>query len=153
AKIEGYPELIARLSGGNEAAARTFQDGFPEENLREELALIFGFLPGKPVTPGATCTRTENVRLGSLGTLRGEVEYIYKGKEDGNEQITLTRRLTFEPGTQPDALIKATGVKVEPGTGTILFDTGVGRLIRQELNLRLQGTFAVTDTDKKTTTY
>jgi hypothetical protein len=141
------------MAGTNEQAQKAVQEATPEEMFREELTTLFGFLPDKPPTPGATWKRAESVNEGPRGTLNGEVEYTYRGKAEGGEQITLTRNLSHTPPKTPAPLFKLSDVKVEPGTGTILFDPATGRLARQELTLRMQGTVAVTDSTRRTTTF
>src|SRR5262249_39575799 len=72
--IEGYDDLIKKLTGGNEENEKEVRSRLPENAFREELNLIFGFLPDKPVSSGGTWKRSETLTL-PWGTLKGDADY------------------------------------------------------------------------------
>jgi hypothetical protein len=154
-RFEGYRALLRQLTGGNEAMERDARNLFPEESLKEELHTFFGFLPEKGMSPGARWKRPETAPLGPLGSLSGESEFRWKGKGEKGEEITVSRTLKYAPpknGQEGFRVLKGDLV-IEPGMGTILFDSVAGRLVREELMLRLRGTLTVIDASRKTATF
>ena len=151
-KLDGYPEIMRKLGGGNSLAERVLRNSIPAEAIQEELSTIFGFLPDGAAAAGATWRRAESLPLGPLGTLGGEAVYTYKGKGDGGDEIVLRRTLAYAPPKEGEAAptLKLNDVKVGEATGRIVFDAANGRLVRQDLNVSLQGTVRMTLPDKKT---
>jgi hypothetical protein len=157
ARFEGYVEWLKKTSRGNDAVARTLRDHLPEELFKEELATIFSFLPERAVSAGATWKRPITLPDQIRGDITGEAEYTYKGKTDTGEQITFTAALKHsEPPKEPkeaERPVRLNDVKIDDMTGTIYFDAAAGRLIRQEINLREQGSVSFTGADTKKLTF
>jgi hypothetical protein len=145
--IEGYDALITKLSGGNQAAEAATRALLPEDDFREELNSIFGFLPDKPVNKGSAWARPELLTL-PWGTLKGEATYTYQGKGGDGEEIAVSRKLTYE---QPKQGVKKANLKVERADGTIVADPAAGRLVRNVQTMHLTGKMTVTDATKDTT--
>jgi hypothetical protein len=153
-KFEGYADLIRKIGGSGEAGEKAARTLIPEEALKEELARIFGFLPDKPVSSGATWSRDELSSLGPGGTLTGKVEYTFKGKAEGGESITFTRSLAYAPPKEAAGGVKLTKAeaKVDQAGGSVVFDAAAGRLVRQESSLHLKGNFTIDDGTRVTAT-
>ncbi len=151
AKFDGYNDFVRRLTGGNDAAEKQVRAAYPEEAFKEELATIFGVLPDKPAAPGATWKRTESLPLGPLGVLSGEATYTYRGKGDGGEQIDVTRVLTYA-APKEEGNLKLRDVKVREAKGTALFDAANGRLVKEELTVKLEGAVVLKESATATTT-
>lgn len=148
--FEGYAEFLKKLAGGNEAAEQALRTAYPEASFVEELTAIFGFLPDQSPAMGATWKRKEGMTLGPLGRLSGETEYTYRGKGESGEQIGMARTLAYEAPKEAGNL-KISNVKVQEARGNVVFDPGAGRLVRQDLTVKLQGTVTITDTGMKST--
>jgi hypothetical protein len=152
--IEGYDALISKLSGGNAAAAQQARALLPEDDLREELGAIFGFLPDKPVSKGDTWARPESLTL-PWGTLKGEATYTYQGKGAGGEEIAVRRKLTYglpKEGTSGVKVTKGT-LQVDRADGSIVVDPAAGKLVSNVQNMHLAGKLTMTDASMKDLTF
>jgi hypothetical protein len=152
--LEGYDDLIKKLSGGNEKAEKGNRALLPEDAFKDELAAVFGFLPDKPVASGATWTRDESMAL-PWGKLSGKATYTYDGKDKDGEKISIERRLSYAvPEGEGAAGVKVTkgDVKVEGAGGTVIADPAAGRLVSATQKMHVSGTITVTDTSTKDTT-
>jgi hypothetical protein len=153
-KIGGYDDLIKKLGGGSEAGEKAVRTLLPEETLREELNVIFVPFPEKEVSKGATWNRDEKLAL-PWGTLKGEAVYTYQGKGKDGEEISVSRKWTYELPKEGASGVKVTkgDVKVDQASGTIVVDPAAGRLIRHEQSVHVKGRLTATDSEKKETTF
>jgi len=152
--LEGYDELMRKLSGGREAAEKEVRALRGEDTFKEELGLIFGFLPEKPVNTGESWTRKERLAM-PLGTLMGEAVYTYRGKVKEGESIDVARKWTYELPKEGTGGIKITKgeLKVDQAAANILADPQAGRLVNHKQTLHVVGRLTTTDTTMKDTTY
>ncbi len=146
--IEGYDDLIKRLSGGNEDNEKEVRGRLPENAFREELNAIFGFLPDKAVPPGASWKRSETLTL-PWGTLKGEATYTYAGnKGKDGEEITVSHawalQITKDSATGIIKVTKA-NVKIDKAEGKIHFDAAAGRLIDHTETAHIAGRVTMLD--------
>jgi hypothetical protein len=154
-KLEGYNDLIKKLSGGNDAAEQVNKAKFPEEMFREELNLIFGFLPDKPVSPGATWVGKKQVVPLPLGTLTGESTYTYVGKKPEGEEISVSQKWSYELPKETVGGLKVTkgSLNVDAASGKIIADPAAGKLIRHDESRHVSGKLTLTDMNMKDTVY
>jgi hypothetical protein len=153
--LEGYDDLIKKLSGGNEQADKKNRALLPEDALKEELTAIFGFLPDKPVTTGSKWVRKENMAL-PWGKLTGEATYTYDGKDKDGEKIKVERKWTYAlPAGEGVGGIKVTkgDLKVEDASATIIADPAAGRLVSDTQKTHVSGKITTTDAAMKDTAY
>jgi hypothetical protein len=153
--LEGYEDLIKKLSGGNERAEKGNRAGLPEDLFKEELNAIFGFLPDKPVAAGATWVRKESMAL-PFGKLSGDATYTYKGKEANGEKIAVERKWSYAlPDGEGARGVKVTkgDLKVEEASATILADPSAGRLVSDTQKTHIVGKITTTDATMKDTSY
>ncbi len=153
--LTGYNDFIKKLSGGNEAAEQVNKSKFPEEMFREELNLIFGFLPDKPVSPGSSWVGKKEVVTLPVGTLTGESTYSYLGRKPEGEEISVSQKWTYELPKEPVAGLKVTkgSLKVDAASGKIIADPAAGKLVRHEETRHITGKLTLSDANNKETVY
>jgi hypothetical protein len=146
-RFVGYKDLLQRIRDDDKQAAQLFQLALPEEALKQEMAGLFAFLPGKAVDKDEQWTYTETMPLAGIGNLRADNRYTFVGKSKQGAKIAVTTAVTFLPpkGKGGDAPAQITGgnLKSTGARGTILFDPNRGRMIRYELTLPLKGTLTM----------
>jgi len=150
--IEGYDDLIKKLTGGNESNEKEIRARLPEDAFKEELNAIFGFLPDKA---GTTWKRSETLTL-PWGTLKGDADYTHKGnKGKDGEEITVTHNWTMELAKDAPAGVKVSkgNVKIDKAEGTIHCDPAAGRLINNTQTTHLTGKLTMTDAFMKEFTF
>jgi len=154
--LDGYDDLIKKLSGGSEKAEKSNRALMPEDAFKDELNAIFGFLPDKSVDTGATWTRKESMAL-PWGKLSGEATYTYKGKDKDDSKIEVSRKLTYAlPEGEGAGGVKVTKgeIKVDDANATILADLAAGRLVSDKQTMHVSGKVTMTDaTTMKDTTF
>jgi hypothetical protein len=157
--LEGYDDLIKKLSGGNEKADKSNRALLPEDAFKEELNAIFGFLPDKPVKAGDPWTRKESMAL-PWGKLSGDATYTYAGKDKDGEKIEVKRNLTYAlpDGEGAGAKVTKGDIKVDDASATIVADPAAGRLVSATSKMHVGGKVTVTeagtaDTAAKQTTF
>ncbi len=148
AGLDGYDDLIRKLSGGNENAAKSLRAKMPESDFKEALNLIFGFLPDRPAADQKTWARKESLTL-PWGRLTGDATYTYQGRVKGGEQIDVSRKWTCTLSTEGAAGVKVTkgDVKVSDATGTIVADPAAGRLVSNKQTMHVTGQLTATTTE------
>jgi hypothetical protein len=147
--LEGYEDLIKKLTGGNEQAAKAARTVYPEDAFKEELNNIFGFLPDKASPEeGYTWTRKESMAM-PWGKLTGEATYKYLGKKKDGEEFDVTRRWTYALPDENIQGVKVTkgDLKVTDATTKIVADPSAGRLVSLKQTMRLAGKVTVTTTE------
>jgi hypothetical protein len=151
--VEGYEELLTKLSEGNEAAQKGLRALLPEDALKADLNAMFGVLPDGPIGEGKGWTRSETQVL-LWGKLTGQAEYVYKGKVKDGEEITVNRKLTYELPKDAAAGVKVTkaDIKVDKATANIVVDPAAGRLVSHTQTTHLAGKLTTNDGSKDTTT-
>jgi Family of unknown function (DUF6263) len=153
--LEGYDDLIKKLSGNNESAEKENRSRLPEDVFKEDLNTIFGFLPEKPVQKDDTWVRKESMIL-RWGKLTGEASYKYKGPSKDGEQIDVSRKWTYALTGEGDAGVKVTKGELkadEPSAAVIIADLAAGRLVSSTQTTHLSGKFTTTDAMMKDTSY
>jgi hypothetical protein len=153
-RIEGFDNLLKKLSQGNEEAAKYLKTILTEDTMKQSIQEIFAFVPGKPVAKGDSWKRMMTLTTGGLGVFQVEQEFTYEGKVAGGEQISLKRDYRYEKPTADAGLpfkITEGKFKSEEAKGTLLFDAEKGRLVRLDFKSKLKGTMAIATRDQNAT--
>lgn len=143
--------MIKRLTDDNPQMAQMMSGMMSEENLKQQLAATFTFLPKNPVREGDTWESKTTVPLGPLGSFRTEQKMTYAGsvEKDGKKlaKITSKGKMTYVSPKEGDAkdnavmpfeIVKA-DFKADDMTVTYFFDTAAGRLHSSELKNKFKG--------------
>jgi hypothetical protein len=149
--LEGYDDLIKKLTGGNESAEKEARARYPEDMFRDELSRIFVPFPDKPVSKGDTWLRKETLAIPN-GTLTGEITYTYDGRDPKDaEQIKVNQKWSYAlpKGGSGGGRVTKGELKVDQATGRISVDPAAGRLIRNEESKHITGKLTYTDTTMK----
>jgi hypothetical protein len=150
-RLEGYDELVKRVSKDDANTAKAVRELLKPETLRRSAEELFGFLPDKPVNPGDKWERKLEAPLGPLGTVTATHAYTYAGTEakEGKtlHKITVTTSLAYSipkeatPGFQ-FKILKG-DVSVVESSGEIYFDADAGRLVSSRMEMKIQGSLTV----------
>ncbi len=150
-KLEGYEEMMKKVTSDDPNLRRVVQTILPEDTLRTSVQESIAFLPGKSVTPSQKWERSFTMALGSLGSMQVTNQYTYEKDETvQNEMVSVIKVLPrfqyqsprVDPVGLPMQVLKGS-VQVEPANGTIWFDRLNGRLVKSEMTLHLKGKFDV----------
>ena len=118
-----------------------------DDAVRQAAELSFAGLPAGAVRPGDSWDRESTLSLAPLGEYESRYKYTYDGREGGLDIITVRQTLKFQPpaGDGPGLpfKIKKAEWKCAEGAGLVLFDREKGRVVRQELTLKLEGELTV----------
>jgi hypothetical protein len=159
AKLEGYDDMIKKVAGDDPSAKRSVQAMIPEETLRRSVEEAFAFLPDEPVRQGQKWERPLTITLGPLGMLTVKHVYSYEGPVSVQgrtlHKMTDAPTVTYAPppgsaGVLPFQITKGE-VKTEQASGTLLFDTTAGKLVRSEMTMKLKGTLTIVMNNQEST--
>jgi hypothetical protein len=154
AKLEGYDQMIrSAIPAGNEQIALMIRAVMSEPTFKQALDEIFNFLPTKPVNKSDTWKREGTVPLGPFGTFTTEFVYSYQGKGKDGEEIGVKPALTYAAPKGDNQLpfrINKGEFKIESAQGTIVFDSKLGKLVRQDLAFTARGALSVEAVNKET---
>lgn len=158
-KLDGYEEMMKKITGDDPNLRRVVQSILPEETLRTSVQESIGFLPSKSVNLGHQWERSFSMALGSLGTMQVTNQYTYE--KDENVQNDLLAVIKVQPRFQYQApkadpvgmpmQVLRGSVQVEPASGLIWFDRINGRLVKSEMKLTLKGKFDVRTSGQEAT--
>lgn len=147
-KVEGYDDLIKRLSEGNDEVAKVLRVMLSEDTLRQGVQEAFAFPPGKPVTKGDHWQSKMAISMGPLGQFAADQHYTYEGQIKDAASISTKGDFRFLPGkedanaTLPFRVTKA-DIVTKRAKGAILFDTNAGRMVSQEMDMHLAGPMTI----------
>jgi RNA polymerase sigma factor (sigma-70 family) len=144
-KIEGS-EKLPQKQQAPVAPPALGRSGFTApryETVSADVDWLFPPLPQEPVKPGDSWARKTNLNLGPLGTCQATHVYTYEGQEGKLDRISVETTFRERPRPAKGVLqpfeVKDAKLERASGTGTILFDAAAGRLVRAELELKLEG--------------
>ena len=117
----------------------------PEADLRNAVSEGFSFLPDKPVAINGQWKKKSELNMAPAGLLTFMLNYTYKGTEKGKEKIAIDckeqGKFTASPGIA--AVGSQSDFVLEQRSGTILFNTKIGKLDSAEQNYQTRGTITV----------
>jgi hypothetical protein len=117
------------------------------EPVPADIERFFPALPEEPVRPGDSWARKNTVDIGTLGTYQATHVYTYEGREGNLDRISVETTLKDRPLPAKDGglpfAVKDTKLDRASGTGTILFDSVAGRVVRMDLELSLEGPMTI----------
>ncbi|HZY84541.1 MAG TPA: DUF6263 family protein, partial [Gemmataceae bacterium] len=151
-KVEGQEKFVRDLLKADPAKGPLLNQFLSEEALRQMAETSFAPMLGRPVRPGDTWARTSTLDMGPVGNYQTKYTYTYQGRDRKDkklDRIKVDTRITYKgPGAVAGAgglpfTIKNADLKTTTATGTLLFDRNKGRVVRLELNLKLQGKLTV----------
>jgi RNA polymerase sigma factor (sigma-70 family) len=143
--VAGRDEFLDKASRASPALGPLRSQLFSAEDLRRVAQVAFPALPAERVEPGDSWARKSRVDLGNLGSYEATSTYTYEGREGSLDRISVECTLKFRgPATDLPFRVKEADLDHASGTGTILFDRARGRVVRQELNLKLGGRLTYT---------
>jgi hypothetical protein len=142
-KFSGYDDLVKSIAKESKMDAQMFKVAFPEDMVKSDNVLIFGFAPAKAVAKGDTWKRPWNIAMGAMGNFKAENSYTYQGKTEKGAQIDFTTTGAYTPpqGDGGDAPFKITkgSLEVKSARGTIIFDPVKGRLVSFKIATVIKG--------------
>lgn len=147
-KVEGYDDLIKRLSEGNDEVAKVLRVMLSEDTLRQGVQEAFAFPPGKPVNKGDRWQSKMAISMGPLGQFGADQHYTYEGQVKDAASISMKGDFRFLPGKEdanaalPFRITKA-NIATKRAKGAILFDTNAGRMVSQEMDVHLAGPMTI----------
>lgn len=158
-RLEGYEELLRKVSGDDPSARRVVQAILPEETLRKAIEASISFLPTEEVAPGQTWERKLSSSLGPVGTLNVTNVYTYaKTETEGGRLLhvfTVQPQISYVPprGDATGLPIQITGgeVKAEGAEGALWWDASEGRLARSMMKLKLAGKLKLKSKEQEAT--
>jgi RNA polymerase sigma factor (sigma-70 family) len=126
-------DLMKRLVRYNPALQTHDAQVLSDAALRQSAEILLNPLNPKPVRPGDSWTWNQTLNLRPIGNIESRYRFGY-GRSAG-KLIRIDVQSTLE-GKKLQGKDKELKGK---GTGTILFDPGKGRIVSEELDLRLEG--------------
>lgn len=128
--VEGFKELLERISEGSSALEQGMIKGmFTEDNFKEMYSAGQG-LPDKPVKIGDTWPLKVEMALGPLGSVVVNSQYTFKGWEQHNNHKSALLEFTGTISSVSDPAAGG-GVTIDNGktSGKVWFDPILGMVI------------------------
>ncbi|HEY8505217.1 MAG TPA: hypothetical protein VIL46_11590 [Gemmataceae bacterium] len=128
-----------------------FKDAFEADRVKKEAEQERARLPDRPVKPGDTWERTEDLSMPGAQNMHFKTRYRYVGTVEKGGR-TLHRiaseplSVTYTQGANPNIPVEVKKSKLSIGEGSkgeILFDAEKGRVQEQNEELRVKGTMAL----------
>lgn len=150
-QLDGYGDLLKRLSHNQPEAEKSLRFIVPETGLKDGIEEIFGFVPEKPVHPGDRWQREGIEPVVPFGNLKTVFRYRYDGKRDDGHAIAMTLDTTYVPPPKDFELFQVIAGKVasEKGTGMFVFDVDKGRGVRGEKTFQVHGALTLETAGKR----
>jgi hypothetical protein len=143
-KIEGRDKFLEKLVGVNPQMKPLLEQLLSEEALKQMADASFSVVPNKEVKKGETWKRESKLSLGPIGTWNNTYEYTLDSIEKNIAKIGVKTTMKYEkPGENAAGglpfKIKSADLKSDSASGTIEFDTSLGRVAKVEMNQTLKG--------------
>ena len=145
-KVDGVEKFMDKLADGDEMTKQMVKGMMGPDAVKQQFAYIFTPTPGKPVAVGDTWVQKDKVSMGGMGKYESTATYKLLGVTDGVAKIGLTADMKFELGGEMEGLpfkITKSDIKVDSFTGTLLFDTKLGRLTDSTSDLAAGGSLSM----------
>lgn len=147
-KIEGRDDFIKKLVAANQQMEPLLKQILSEEALKEMTDPAFAAVPDKPVKKGDSWTKESKLNMGPIGSYDTKYNYTYEGKDGKLDKIKVTTDLKYVPPTAATAgvlpfQIVSADLKSKDASGTILFNSELGRLESTDMTLKLEGKLSI----------
>jgi len=148
-KVEGREEFLKKLVAANQQMKPLLDQILSEDALKQMADPSFALVPDKEVKKDETWERKSKLSLGPIGSYDTTYTYKYLGTDKDQAKIGVTAALKYSaPGQDGPAgglpfRIKDAKLESKNATGTIFFDTKLGRVDNSEMNLTLEGTLDI----------
>jgi Family of unknown function (DUF6263) len=149
--VEGTEKFLEKADALNEMAKQSIRSRLDAQRLKTQFEQSHSNLPEVLARPGEPWERTEKLELGGGQTLTFHKKFEYAGNEKrGNASLEKINVKTIEVSykmdpTSPSPLkVSKSDLKVESGTGTILFDREGGHVVASNGKIRIKGAMTFT---------
>ncbi len=148
-KVEGRKEFLDKLVAANQQMKPLLESILSEDALKQMADPSFAAIPNKEVKEGETWKYASKLGLGPIGSYDTSYEYKFLGMEKDNAKIGVTATLKYEKPSETTGAgnlpfrIKDAKLESKNATGTVLFDTKLGRVDSSDMNLTLEGTLDI----------
>jgi hypothetical protein len=147
-KVEGADKLLDKLAAGDTTRREAMREKVSEESLRKSATRTLNLMPDAPVEVGETWKRSDELKLGAMGSATTERVYKLEKVEDRGAtryaSVSFVNRVTgYRPAADGDLALRiADGTLSESsGKGTVEIDMDAGRPSEATTSLSLSGTF------------
>lgn len=149
-EIKGLKEFLERAIGDNPVAGQMISAMMQEDNLKQQVASNFSFVPRKPVVKGDSWEQKASMPLGPMGKFLVDLKFTYAGMEkvDGKDlaKIDFVGKLKHEAGKPDDNApfqVTQADFKSTSMSGTYYFDPAAGRLSHTTSKVSMQGDLTI----------
>jgi hypothetical protein len=147
-KIEGRDEFIKKLVSANQQMEPLLKQILSEEALKEMADPAFAAVPAKPVKKGESWTKESKLNMGPIGSYDMKYTYTYEGKDGKLDKIKTSTDMKYIPPTAAAAgvlpfQIESADLKSKEASGTVLFNSELGRVESNEMNVKLDGKLTI----------
>jgi RNA polymerase sigma factor (sigma-70 family) len=151
-KVEERRQLVTKLVEADPQMGAIVRQVLSEGALRQMAETPFAGLPPDAVEPGDSWRRTSKLDMGTVGTYEGKYKYTYEGLDGKLDKIKIRGTLEFQPpaegGAGPPFKIKKAQLKSD-GTGVMLFDRAMGRVVSLEFTQQVGGSADLTNGEQE----
>jgi hypothetical protein len=130
-KVEGYEDLIARMSGTNQPQMQAMvRSMFSEDNLKE-MFMQAQVLPDLPVNRGDSWPVKLEVNLGPMGIMNMDLNYTFRDWEQHESRRCTRLEYTGVLSLKSAASDSPVAMKMDNGraSGNTWFDPGLGMVV------------------------
>ena len=149
--VEGTEKLLEKANALDEMAKQTIRSRLDAQRLKAQFEQSHANLPEVLARPGEPWERTEKLELGGGQTLTFHKKYEYAGNEKrGNATLdkinvkTTEVSYTMDPNSPSSLKVTKSDLKVESGTGAILFDREGGHVVTVNGKIHIKGSMTFT---------
>ena len=149
--IEGTEKLLEKADALDEMAKQSIRSRLEAQRLKTQFEQSHSNLPEVLARPGEPWERTEKLDLGGGQTLTFHKKYEYAGNEKrGNATLdkinvkTTEVSYTMDPNSPSPLKVNKSDLKVESGTGMILFDREGGHVVTSNGKIHIKGSMTFT---------
>jgi Family of unknown function (DUF6263) len=156
--VEGTEKLLEKANALDEMAKQTIRSRLDAQRLKAQFEQSHANLSEVLARPGEPWERTEKLELGGGQTLTYHKKYEYTGSEKRRnatlEKInvrTTEVSYTMDPNSSSPLKVTKSDLKVESGTGAILFDREGGHVVMANGKIHIKGSMTFTDAGQEIT--
>jgi hypothetical protein len=158
-KVEGRDDFLKKLIAANPQMEGLLKQILSDEALKEMADPTFGVVQNKKVKKNDTWERKSELNMGPIGQYKNEFKYTFDGLDkDKIAKIKVDTTVKYIPPSESETAksnlpfkIKSADLKSTKSTGTILFDSGAGRVKSSDTTLDLKGKLDIEISGQTTT--